>query len=44
MSSIDLNTLLMLVGPLDDSAAPNSASARFRDYLNLTPADFKHRV
>ena len=33
MSSIDLDTLLMLVGQLDDSGDPHSASARFRDYL-----------
>lgn len=33
MSAIDLETLLKLVGQLDDSADPNSASARFRAYL-----------
>jgi len=33
MSAIDLETLLKLVGPLDDSADPNSASGRFRAYL-----------
>jgi len=33
MSAIDLGTLLKLVGPLDDSADPNSASGRFRAYL-----------
>jgi hypothetical protein len=33
MSTIDLNTLLKLVGPLDDSTDPNSASLRFRTYL-----------
>lgn len=34
MTNIDLHTLLKLVGPLEDSADPNSASARFRDYLH----------
>jgi len=33
MSAIDLETLLKLVGQLDDSTDPNSASARFRTYL-----------
>lgn len=33
MSAIDLQTLLKLVGPLDDSTDPNSPSARFRTYL-----------
>jgi hypothetical protein len=33
MSAIDLQTLLKLVGPLDDSADPSSPSARFRAYL-----------
>lgn len=33
MSTIDLATLLKLVGPLDDSTDPNSASARLRSYL-----------
>jgi len=33
MNAIDLKTLLNLVGPLDDSSDPNSASARFRGYL-----------
>ena len=33
MSTIDLETLLKLVGTLDDSADPNSARVRFRAYL-----------
>ncbi len=33
MSTIDLETLLKLVGPLADSTDPNSASGRFRAYL-----------
>jgi hypothetical protein len=33
MSAIELETLLKLVGSLDDSSDPNSASARFRVYL-----------
>jgi len=33
MSTIDLETLLNLVGALDDSDDPNSARARFRVYL-----------
>lgn len=33
MSTIDLKTLLQLVGTLDDSADPNSPSARFRTYI-----------
>ena len=33
MSTIDLETLLRLVGTLDDSADPNSARVRFRAYL-----------
>lgn len=33
MSTIDLETLLKLVGTLDDSDDPNSACARFRAYL-----------
>jgi len=33
MSAIDLGTLLKLVGQLDDSADPNSASGRFRAYV-----------
>lgn len=33
MSTIDLETLLNLVGTLDDSDDPNSARARFRAYL-----------
>jgi hypothetical protein len=33
VSAIDLETLLKLVGPLDDSGGPNSASARFRTYI-----------
>jgi negative regulator of replication initiation len=33
MPPIELNTLLELVGPLDDSDDPNSASIRLRNYL-----------
>jgi hypothetical protein len=33
MPQIELETLLGLVGTLDDSTDPGSASARFRDYL-----------
>lgn len=33
MPQIDLNTLLKLVGTLDDSTDPGSSSSRFRDYL-----------
>jgi hypothetical protein len=39
MIAIDLFTLLRLVGPLDDSADPNSASARFRAYLQENVRD-----
>lgn len=40
MADIDLNTLLKLIGTLNDSAEPGSASDRFRDYLsdNVTSA------
>lgn len=33
MTAIDLQTLLKLVGPLDDNTDPNSASSRFRAYV-----------
>jgi hypothetical protein len=33
MAQIDLSTLLQLVGTLDDSTEPGSASQRFREYL-----------
>jgi hypothetical protein len=33
MSTVDIETLLKLVGPLNDSDDPNSACARFRTYL-----------
>lgn len=47
MNALDLSTLLTLVGSLDDSTDPNSASCRFRAYLHdniLTVGDLRAYV